>query len=122
MKLSLRYFAIGVLSYLAVTALWRAAGALGGHILRTEIYSINGFSHVFFGIGLASAVLFLRPRSSVRLVILAVLIAGVAWELHEGLWLAGEPLDSVEDVILEILSASTFLCLTRKGQGNRIQV
>lgn len=113
MKLSLRYLATGVLSYLAVTALERVAGGLEGHIRRTEIYSIHGFSHVFFGIGLASAVLFLRPRSSVRLVVLAVLIAGIAWELYEGLWLAGEPLDSVEDVMLGILSASTFLCLTR---------
>jgi hypothetical protein len=46
-------------------------------------------------------------------VILAVLLAGIAWELHEGLWLIGEPLDSVEDVMLGILSASTFLCFIR---------
>jgi len=46
-------------------------------------YSIHGFSHVFFGIGLASTILFLRLRSSARVVILGVLLAGVAWELHE---------------------------------------
>ena len=108
------YFATGVLSYLAVNILQKLATALEGQILRTEIYSIQGFSHVFFGIGLASAVLFLRPRSSVRLVILVVLFAGVAWELYEGLWLSGEPLDSVEDVMLGILSASTFLYFIRR--------
>ena len=50
-------------------------------------------------------------------VILAVLLAGIAWELHEGLWLGGEPLDSMEDVVLAILSASTFLCFMR-GKDN----
>ena len=105
---------IGALSCLVVTILERIAAGLEGVLLRTEIYSIHGFSHVFFGIGLASAVLFLRPRSSARLVVLAVLVAGIAWELYEGLWLSGEPLDSVEDVMLSILSASTFLCLTKR--------
>ena len=115
MKQDLWYLAIGAISVLAVTILERLAAGLLGHILRTEIYSIHGFSHVFFGIGLASAVLFLRPRSSARLVVLAVLVAGIAWELHEGYWLRGEPIDSVEDVVLAILSASTFLCFTRSG-------
>jgi hypothetical protein len=46
-------------------------------------------------------------------VILAVLVAGIAWELHEGYWLRGEPIDSLEDVTLAILSASTFLCVRR---------
>jgi hypothetical protein len=54
--------------------------------------------------------MFLRPRSSTRHVILAVLLARIAWELYEGLWLSGEPLDSLEDVMLGILSASAFLC------------
>jgi hypothetical protein len=93
----------------------RLAAGLEGVLLRTEIYSIHGFSHVFFGIGLASIILFFRPRSSARVVILGVLLAGIAWELHEGLWLSGEPLDSVEDVMLGILSASTFLCLIRRN-------
>ena len=114
-KQDLTYLATGALSYLAVIILERLAAGLEGVLLRTEIYSIHGFSHVFFGIGLASAVLFLRPRSSARLVVLAVLVAGIAWELHEGLWLRGEPLDSVEDVMLGILSASTFLCYVRRS-------
>ena len=46
--------------------------------------------------------------------ILGVLLAGIAWELHEGYWLRGEPIDSVEDLVLAVLSASTFLCLTRR--------
>jgi hypothetical protein len=82
--------------------------------LRTEIYSIHGFSHVFFGIGLTSIILFLRPRSSVRVVVLIVLLTAISWELYEGYWLTGEPIDSVEDVVLAILSASTFRCLTRR--------
>ena len=114
-KQRLWYLAIGALSYVAVTILERLAAGLEGVLLRTEIYSIHGFSHVFFGIGLVSAVLFLRPRSSARLVVLAVLVAGIAWELHEGLWLSGEPLDSVEDVMLSVLSASTFLCFIRRN-------
>jgi len=112
-KLSIGYLATGLLSFLVVNILERAARKLVGHIRRTEIYSIHGFSHVFFGIGLASAVLFFRPRSSTRLVIFAVLVAGIVWELYEGLWLAGEPLDSLEDVMLGILSASAFLCYVR---------
>jgi hypothetical protein len=108
----LTYLATGLLSHVAVTILERLAKELEGQMLRTEIYSIRGFSHVFFGIGLASAVLFLRPRSSVKLVLLAVLIVGIVWELYEGLWLAGEPLDSLEDVMLSVLSAST-VCYTR---------
>ena len=114
MKPRLLYLATGLLSYLAVTILERLAAGLQGYMRRTEIYSIHGFSHVFFGVVLASAVLFLRPRPSARLVVLAVLVAGIAWELHEGLWLSGEPLDSVEDVVLGILSASTFLCFARR--------
>jgi hypothetical protein len=112
-KQHLWYLAIGALSYLAVMILERLAAGLDGVLLRTEIYSIHGFSHVFFGIGLASTILFLRPRVSARVVILAVLLAGIARELYEGLWLSGEPLDSVEDVMLAILSASTFLCFMR---------
>jgi hypothetical protein len=112
-KQALRYPAIGALSFLVVIILERLAAGLEGVLLRTEIYSIHGFSHVLFGIGLASTILFLRPRSSVRLVILGVLFAGIAWELHEGLWLSGEPLDSLEDVMLSILSASAFLSLAR---------
>jgi hypothetical protein len=115
-KQDLRYLAIGALSYLGVTILERLAAGLEGVLLRTEIYSIHGFSHAFFGIGLASIILFFRPRSSARVVILGVLLAGIAWELHEGIWLSGEPLDSVEDVMLSILSASTFLCLTRRDR------
>ena len=113
MKQHLWYLAIGALSYLVVTILERLAAGLEGVLLRTEIYSIHDFSHVFFGIGLASAILSLRPRASARVVILGVLLAGIVWELYEGLWLSGEPLDSVEEVMLGILSASTFLCFIR---------
>jgi hypothetical protein len=113
-KLPIRYLATGLLSYLVVNILERVAGELEGHIRRTEIYSIHGFSHVFFGVGLVSAVLFLKPRSSARLVILVVLVAGIAWELYEGLWLSGEPLDSLEDLTLGILSALAFLCYARR--------
>jgi hypothetical protein len=52
-------------------------------------------------------------RLLLGLVILAVLLAGIAWELHEGLWLRSEPLDSVEDVMLAVLSPSTFLYFMR---------
>jgi hypothetical protein len=103
----------------AVTILERFATELHGQILRTEIYSIHGFSHVFFGIGLAFTILFFRPRASGRVVILGVLLAGIAWELHEGYWLRGEPIDSVEDVVLAILSASTFLCFIRRKERER---
>ena len=113
MKFPLRYLATGILSYLAVRILEKLAEGLQGQIRRTEVYSIHGFSHVFFGIGLVSAVLFLRPKSSARLVMLVVLIAGIVWELHEGLWLRGEPLDSIEDVMLAMLSAYAFLCYMR---------
>jgi hypothetical protein len=116
LKPRLLYLATGLLSYLAVAILERVAAGLEGQMLRTEVYSIHGFSHVSFGIGLASAVLFLRPRSSATLVILVVLVAGIAWELHEGLWLRGELLDSVEDVMLGILSASAFLCYVRRSR------
>jgi hypothetical protein len=116
-KQHLWYLAIGALSYVAVTILERLAAGLEGVLLRTEIYSIHGFSHVFFGIGMASAVLFLRPRSSARLVILVVLVARILWELYEGYWLSGEPLDSLEDVMLAILSASTFLFLVKKREN-----
>jgi len=118
-KQALRHLAIGALSFLAVTILERLAAGLDGHILRTEIYSIHGFSHVLFGIGLASIILFLRPRASARVVILAVLLAGIAWELHEGYWLRGELIDSVEDAVLAILSASTFLYFIRRKDSER---
>jgi len=111
----LRYLAIGALSCLVVTILERLAAGLEGVLLRTEIYSIHGFSHVFFGIGLASIILFFRPRSSARVVILGVLLAGIAWELQEGFRSRGEMIDSVEDLVLAILSASTFLCFTRRN-------
>ena len=117
MKFPLRYLATGILSYLAVRILEELATGLQGQIRRTEIYSIHGFSHVFFGIGLASAVLFLRPKASARLVMLAVLIAAVVWELHEGFWLRGEPFDSIEDVVLAMLSAYAFLCWERRDNA-----
>lgn len=85
--------------------------------MMTEICSTHGFSHIFLGIGLASAVLLLRPRSSARLVILVVLVAGILWELHEGYWLSGEPLDSLEDLMLAILSDSTLLFLVKKREN-----
>jgi len=75
---------------------------------------LHGFSHIFFGIGLASLILFPRPKAGARVVILGVLVAGVAWEFYEGSCLRGELIDSLEDVTLAILSASTFLCLTRR--------
>jgi hypothetical protein len=93
---------------------------LEGYLLTTEIYSLHGFSHVFFGIGLASIILFLRPRSTAKFVVLGVLLAGIVWELYEGSWLGGEPIDSLEDVTLAILSASTFLCFMRRdGEPDR---
>jgi hypothetical protein len=115
-KKALRYLAIGALSFLVVSTLEMLSVGLKGQLLRTEIYSLHGFSHIFFGIGLASLILFLRPRSTARILILAVLVVGIAWELHEGYWLRGEPIDSLEDVTLAILSASTFLCLTRRDR------
>ena len=75
----LRYLTIGALSCLVVTILERLAAGLEGVLLRTEIYSIHGFSHVFFGIGLASIILFLRPRSTARVVILGVQKRGLRW-------------------------------------------
>jgi hypothetical protein len=62
---------------------------------------------------LRSTVVQFRPITESWVVILGVLLAGIAWELHEGYWLRGEPIDSVEDAVLAILSASTFLCFTR---------
>ena len=117
MKFPLRYLATGILSYLAVRILEELAAGLQRQIRRTEVYSIHGFSHVFFGIGLVSAVLFLRPKSSARLVMLVVLISGIVWELYEGLWLSGEPLDSIEDVVLAMLSAYAFLCYMRRNNS-----
>ena len=114
MKQALKLLIIGAISFLAITFLERLAAGLEGVLLRTEIYSIHGFSHIFFGIGLASIILFFRPKSTARFVILVVLLAGIAWELHEGVWLRGEPLDSLEDVVLATLSALTFLCFTRR--------
>lgn len=113
MERSLSYLTVGAISALVVIVLERLAMGLEGSMLTTEIYSIHGFSHIFFGIGLASVILFLRPRVSVRTVIVGVLLAGIAWELYEGYWLMGEPIDSLEDMVLAILSASTFLCLMR---------
>ena len=119
MKQDLRYLAVGALSFLAVMVLERPATGLKGSMLTTEVYSIHGFSHIFFGIGSASIILFIRPKSSAWLVILVVLLVGTAWELYEGSWLRGEPIDSLEDVILAILSASAFLCFTRRDWGTR---
>jgi hypothetical protein len=45
----LTYLATGLLSYVAVTVLDRLANGFEGQMLRTEIYSIHGFSHLFFG-------------------------------------------------------------------------
>ena len=84
MKQALRYLAIGALSFLVVAILETLAAGLEGHLLRTEIYSIHSFSHVFFGLGLASLILFLRPRSTARVMMFAVLVVAVAWELYEG--------------------------------------
>jgi len=56
------YLAIGVLSFLVVIVLERLAVGPGRHLLRTEIHNIQGFSHIFFGIGLASVILFFRPK------------------------------------------------------------
>jgi glucose dehydrogenase len=113
-KFPLRYLATGLLSFVAVRVLESLATELDGRMLKTEIYSIHGFSHVFFGVGLVSAVLFLRPRSSARLVMLVVFVAAVVWEVYEGLWLAGEPLDTIEDVMLALLSGYAFLCWERR--------
>jgi len=77
-KQALRYLAIGALSFLVLIMLERLAVGFGGHLPRTEIYSIHGFSHTFFGIGLASLILFVRPRSTVSVVIFAGLVVGVA--------------------------------------------
>lgn len=93
MRQHLLYIAIGALSFLAVTILERLAAGLEDVLLRTEIYGIRGFSHFFFWIGLASAILFFRPRASARIVILGVLLAVIAWEPHVTLRLSGEPLD-----------------------------
>jgi len=57
-KQHLWYLAIGALSYLEVNILEMLAAGLEGQILGTEIYSIHGFSHIFFGIGLASIIRF----------------------------------------------------------------
>jgi glucose dehydrogenase len=113
-KFPLRYLATGLLSFVAVETLERIAVELKGQILKTEIYSIHGLSHVFFGIGSVSAVLFWRPKSNARVVMLAVLVAALVWEIYEGLWMMGEPLDSIEDVMLALLSAYAFLCWENK--------
>jgi len=39
----------------------------------------------------------------------------IAWELQEGFRSRGEMIDSVEDLVLAILSASTFLCFIRRN-------
>jgi hypothetical protein len=104
-----------------VIVLERLAMGLEGSMPMTEIYSIHGFSHIFFGIGLASIILFLRPKSSWKPVVLGILLAGIAWELYEGYWLMGEPIDSLEDIVLAILSASTFLCFMRRRDKERTE-
>jgi hypothetical protein len=43
----------------------------------------------------------------------------IAWELQEGFRSRGEMIDSVEDLVLAILSASTFLCFTRRNDRER---
>ena len=50
------YLATGALSSLVVNTLEMLSVGLEGQLLRTEIYSLHGFSHVFFGIGLASLI------------------------------------------------------------------
>ena len=55
---SLSYLTIGGLSFLVAIVLERLVMGLEGYLLTTEIYSLHGFSHVFFGIGLASTILF----------------------------------------------------------------
>src|SRR3972149_9813573 len=80
----LSYLTIGGLSFLVAIILERLVMGLEGYLLTTEIYSIHGFSHIFFGIGLASLIPFLRPRSTARIVILAVPVAGRAWALQQG--------------------------------------
>ena len=84
MKQALRYLAIGALSFLVLIILERLAVGFESHLPRTEIYSIHGFSHMFFGMGVTSLILLLRPRSTVRVAIFAVLVVGVAWQLYEG--------------------------------------
>ena len=76
---SLSYPTIGGLSFLVAIVLERLVMGLEGYLLTTEIYSLHRFSHVFFGIGLTSIILFLRPRSSVRVVVLIVLLTAIAW-------------------------------------------
>jgi hypothetical protein len=117
---TLGYVVMAAVSFLEVAFLERLAAWPGGDLLKTEIYSICGFSHIFLGIGLASTVLSLRPKSTAWVVILTVLLAGVVWELHEGLWLRGEPLDSLQDVILSVLSASAFLCFVGRGHNEDV--
>jgi hypothetical protein len=68
-KLALEYLAIGAISFLVVKVLERLALFLEGYLLMTEIHSIHGFSHAFFGIGLASVILFLRPGATAKVVI-----------------------------------------------------
>jgi len=113
----LRYLAIGALSFLVVSTLEMLSVGLEGQLLRTEIYSLHGFSHIFFGIGLASLILFLRPRSAARIVILAVLVAGIAWELHEGSLLRGEPMDTGGHSASNSFRLSVSMPHKKEGQG-----
>ena len=113
------YLAIGATSFLALSVLERLAAGLSGQLLRTEIYSFHGFSHIFFGIGLASIILFVRPRSTPRLVLLVVLLVGVAWELREGAWFEGEPLDSIEDDSSNPLRVNVSMLHKKREQGTR---
>jgi len=117
MKQALKYIAIAAFSFVVVTFLESLSTAMQGRLQLTEIYGVHSFSHVFFGVGLASIILFLRPKSTARVVILGVLFAGIVWELHEGFWLKGEPIDSLEDIVLAVLSASALLYFER-GKGS----
>jgi multidrug transporter EmrE-like cation transporter len=117
MKQALKHIAIAAFSFVMVTFLESLSTAMQGRLPLTEIYSVHSFSHVFFGVGLASIILFLRPKSTARVVILGVLFAGIVWELHEGFWLKGEPIDSLEDIVLAVLSASALLYFER-GKGS----
>jgi len=48
---------IGAVSFLVVSTLEMLSVGLRGHLLRTEIYSLHGFSHIFSSIELASLIL-----------------------------------------------------------------
>ena len=54
-----------------------------------------------------------------RLVLLVVLLAGVAWELREGAWFEGEPLDSIEDDSGNPLRVNVSMLHKKREQGTR---